>query len=191
MKIVRVNGKASSLRVRADLARLVSRNSQKFLTYQIVSDYLQGRTKLDYQTSKAIYTADKAIDYIEKFVSNKVTVKKADHIVALLCIFSEDSFGSRILSDDFYDYSEELQDRLNACAEHNYHGVHSAVSVMDFLGFSNFLEGRPHDVWFLLYNLFLHKEGLCLILEDTDVPDKSMLFNMKYKIENYATRIRT
>lgn len=189
MKIVKANGKASGLRVRADLARLAARSSQKFLNYTMVSDFLQGNSKLDYETAKLIYNADKSVLYVEKFVKNRVSIKKTDHIIALLCIFSEDSFGAKILSDEFYDYVEELQERLNECAEHNYHGVHSAVTVMDFLGFSDFLDGKPYDVWFLLYNLFLHKEGLCLILEDTDMPDATLLMNMKYKIENYASKL--
>lgn len=190
MKIVHSNGKATGLRVRCDLARLASRGSQKFLTRHVVTDYLEGRTELDYETSKMIFNADKSISYIERFVRNRVRIDKTDHIVALLCVFSDDSFGSRILSDDFYDYAEELQERLDMCEEHNFNGVLSAVSVMDFLGFSDFLEGKPYDVWFLLYNLFLHKEGLCLILEDTDVPDASLLLAMKYKIETHASKLR-
>lgn len=191
MKIVKTNGKASSVKVRADLARLAARGSQKFLSYSMVSEFLQGNSKLDYETSKVIYTADKSILYVEKFTHSRVAIKKTDHIIALLCIFSEDSFGARILSDEFYDYVSELQERLDECAEHNYNGVQSAVTVMDFLGYSDFLEGKPYDVWFLLYNLFLHKEGLCLILEDTDVPDAALLLTMKYKIENYATRLKS
>lgn len=190
MKIVKLQGNVTGMRVRSDLARLASRKSQKFLTYRIVNDFLKGLTKLDYETSKVIYTSDKAVLYVEKFTRSKIPIKKTDHIIALLCIFSEDSFGSRILSDDFYDYVLELQERLDECAEHNYNGVMSAASVMDFLGFSSFLEGKPYDVWYLLYNLFLHKEGLCLILEDTDVPDSSLLMNMKYKIENYAEKLK-
>lgn len=186
MKIVRVEGRATGMKLRADLARLASRSSQKFLSYSVVSEFLKGSTALDYETAKIIFNVDKSILYIEKFMKNGLPIKKADHIIALLCVFSEDSFGARILSDEFYDYVEELQERLDECAEHNYNGVLSAVSVMEFLGFSSFLEGKPHDVIFLLYNLFLHKEGLCLILEDTDMPNATLLFNMKYKIENYA-----
>lgn len=191
MKIVKANGKASGIKVRADLSRLASSGSQKFLSYSMVSEFLQGNSKLDYETSKVIYTSDKSILYIEKFTHSKVAIKKTDHIIALLCIFSEDSFGARILSDEFYDYVSELQERLDECAEHNYNGVLSAVTVMNFLGYSDFLQGKPYDVWFLLYNLFLHKEGLCLILEDTDVPNSSLLLNMKYKIENYASRLQS
>ncbi|MFF2798190.1 hypothetical protein [Lysinibacillus xylanilyticus] len=191
MKIVRLEGTRTGFKVRADLARLAARSSQQFLTYAIVVDFLKGKSKLDYELSKIIHTSDKSVLYIEKFIRNKVTIKKSDHIIALLCIFSEDSFGAKILADEFYDYVEELQDRLNECAEHNYNGVHSAVSIMDFLGHSDFLDGKPYDVWYLLYNLFLHKEGLCLILEDTDTPDSSLLFNMKYKIETYAEKLRS
>lgn len=179
------------MRVRADLARLAARHSQKFLSYSVVSEYLQGRSKEDREMAEIIINSNRSVTYIEKFVRNKVTIKKSHHIVALLCIFSEDSFGARILADEFYDYEDELQERLDECADHKYHGVFSAVSVMDFLGHSQFLEGRPYDVWFLLYNFFLHKEGLCLILEDTDVPDATFLMNMKYKIENYANKLQS
>lgn len=189
MKIVKTNGEVAGLRVRADLARLATRGSQQFLSYAVVRNYLKGKTKLDYEASKIIYNSDKSLVYIERFVKNKVKIKKSDHIVALLCIFSEDSFGARILSDEFYDYIEELQERLDECAEHNYNGVLSAVTIMDFLGFSSFLEGKPHDVWFLLYNFFLHQEGLALVLEDTDTADSSLLLSMKYKIETYAARL--
>ena len=191
MKIVLAQGKATGIRVRADLARLASRNTQKFIDYSIVSNFLAGKTTLDYDTSKIIFQSDKSVLYVEKFVKSNVLLKKTDHIIALLCIFSEDSFGARILSDEFYDYVEELQERLDEGAEHNYNGVLSAVTIMDFIISSDFLEGRPYDVLFLLYNLFLHKEGLCLILEDTDVPDSSLILNMKYKIEAYAKRIKS
>lgn len=190
MKIVKTNGEAVAMKVRADLAKLSIKGSQQFLSYNIVKDFLKGKTKLDYEASKIIYNADKSLIYIERFVQQKVTIKKSDHIVALLCIFSEDSFGARILSEEFYDHIEELQDRLDECKEHNYHGVLSAVTVMDFLGFSSFLDGKPVDVWFLLYNFFLHQEGLALILEDTDTLDSTLLLSMKYKIESYADRIR-
>lgn len=187
MKIVKTND-ASGLRVRADLARLASRSSQQFLTYSTVRNFLKGVTKLDYETSKVIYNVDKSLVYVERFVQNKVPIKKSDHIVALLCIFSEDSFGARILSDEFYDYIEELQERLNECKGFNYRGLQSAVTVMDFLSFSSFLEGKPIDVWFLLYNFFLHQEGMALILEDTDPIDSSLIYTMRYKVEECAKK---
>ena len=189
MKIVYVNNPGTGLRVRSDLARLTASTSQKFLSHSMVRDYLEGKTKLDYKLAKTIMGADKSVLYIEKFVSNKIAIKSADHLVALLCIFSHDSLGSKVLSEEFYDYVGELQSKLDECAKYNYNGVHSAVIIMDYLGNSGFLEGKPIDVWYLLYNLFLHKEGVCLVLEDTDPPDSSLILDMKYRIQRYASKL--
>lgn len=184
MKIV--ESKGVHLKLRADLARL---STDKFLDAATINSFMQGKIKLDFKTSKVIHTADKAIGYIERFKENGVLITRADQIIALLCVFSEDSMGAQILSEDFYEHTEELQERLDSCGDSNYHGVKSASVVMEFLGFSEFIQGSPFEVWFLLYNYFMMQSGVSLILEDTDTPGPSLLMDMKYKVDLYANKI--
>jgi hypothetical protein len=181
-----VKSENTKTKLRADLARL---STQKFLEIGTVQKFLNGDIKLDYETSKVIHSADKAISYIERFKENGVLITKSDHIIALLCIFSEDSMGTQILSDEFYEHTGELQAYLDSCKSSKYSGVHSAVEVMEFLGVSEFMQGNPYDVWYLLYNFFLLQSGISLILEDTDTPGSAMLLDMKYKVEAYANKL--
>lgn len=185
MKIVKSEN--TKIKLRADLARL---STQKFLEIGTVQQFLLGNLKLDYSTSKVIHNADKAVSYIERFKENGVLITKADHIIALLCIFSDDSMGTQILSEEFYEHTSELQAYLDDCEVSRYSGVQSAITVMEFLGVSEFMQGNPYDVWYLLYNFFLIQSGVSLILEDTDTPGSAMLYDMKYKVEAYANKLR-
>lgn len=187
MRIVKLD-KRSALRVRSNLAQLTTEGSQQFLTVRVVGEYIIGHTNLPYETSKIICNADKAISYIEKFTRSRVPIKRVEHIVALLCIFSDDSLGGGVLSEEFHTSIPVIQRRMDACYSHGYSEDSVAVEVLDLITSNSLLSNNVYAASFLLYNFFLFKMNLTLILEDTDTRDSSLLLNMKYKVNGYAKK---
>lgn len=190
MRIVRLD-KRSALRVRSNLAQLTTEGSQQFLSVRSVGEFLINQSDLPYSTAKIICNADKAISYVEKFTRSRVPIKRVEHIIALLCIFSQDSLGGGVLSEKFHSKIPTIQRRMDDCYSDGYVEDAVAVEVMNLITSDSLLSGNTYASVYLLYNFFLFKMNVALILEDTDARDSSLLLNMKYKVDRHAQKFRS
>lgn len=181
-----VASEKAGVRVRTDLAKLSEDSAQIFLTTRAVRGFLKGGDKLDYRTANVISTANKALLYVERFARSRLRVKRVDHIVALLCLYSEDSFGTRVLSPEFGNSLRGLQDVMDGVIEEGYSGVRLAMQVMDYINDNDFLYNKSPAPVYLLYNFLLHQDGYALVLDDTDQIDASLVLSMRYKVQNFA-----
>ena len=184
-----VESTKAGMRVRTDLARLSEDSAELFLTTRDVRDFLKGRIKLDHKTSNVINTANKAMLYVEKFAKARVRVRRVDHVVALLCLYSEDSFGTRVLSPEFHTCLKALQEQMDDIVEGGYSGLKLALRVMDFVADNDFLYNKSPAPIYLLYNFLLHQDGYALVLEDTDQLDATLPLNIRYKVHGFAKGI--
>lgn len=186
MRIVKSTG--AGHRVRADLARLDKKASELFITSRVVQRFMGGEGKLDVKASSIILTADRSIKYVEKFSSSRVRIRRADHIIALLCLYSEDSFGARVLAEDFHKKVRALQELLEGYKDKPYDALTIGLDVISFMSRTEMFYDKSPAPLYLLMNFFLFQEGLSLILEDTDEVNSTLGMTMRYKVESYAKK---